>query len=199
MGKKRTFNRKTGRKRYKKVFIISVEGSVTERQYFNWFKQQHSAIHIKCINKRDQSAPRKVLKKMKQHLKDNNLNKNDEAWLVVDRDGWQEEHLNELFSWSDTNPSYGLALSNPNFEYWLLLHFEDGRTINNSHNCKERLLKYIPKYNKSIDMRHITVDMIKDAIDRAKRRDNPPCESWPDKKGSTTVYKLAQNILNDIS
>ncbi len=34
---------------------------------------------------------------------------------------------------------------------------------------------------------------IADAIKRAKRKDNPPCEKWPQNTG-TTVYRLVEKI-----
>ncbi len=53
----------------------------------------------------------------------------------------------------------------------------------------------MPGYDKHIDMRKISEDMINDAIRRARQRDNPPCRDWPKRTG-TTVYRLVENILN---
>ena len=36
---------------------------------------------------------------------------------------------------------------------------------------------------------------IKHAIERARRRDNPPCPDWPTTTG-TTVYRLVEAMLN---
>ena len=120
----------------------------------------------------------------------------DEAWLVVDKDYWQDRDLEQLHKWSQGAENYGFALSNPRFEYWLLLHFEDGTRIGSLRECSIRLKKHLPDYDKNIDIRKITPDMIQDAVRRARVRDNPPCADWPRKFGSTTVYKLVENILN---
>jgi len=85
-------------------------------------------------------------------------------------------------------------LSNPNFEYWLLLHFEDGNGISNGKECKERLRRHLPAYDKHIDKRKFTRFLVSKAIDRAKRKDIPPCENWPSSTG-TTVYRLLENLL----
>ena len=132
---------------------------------------------------------------MKDHLRQEDLLPSDEAWLVVDKDQWTDEQLNQLHSWSLDKDNYGFALSNPKFEYWLLLHFEDGTGISSPRECSDRLKRHLPDYDKKIDARRFTRDMIKDSIRRAKERDTPPCVDWPRTLGGTTVYKLLQNIL----
>ena len=88
------------------------------------------------------------------------------------------------------------ALSNPNFEYWLLLHFENGARIASSRDCNDRLKRHLPRYDKGIDASMITRERIEEAIRRAKLRDNPPCADWPRATAGTTVYKLVENILH---
>ena len=133
---------------------------------------------------------------MEKFLREEQLKPSDEAWLVVDKDLWEDSHLVQLFSWSEQSANYGFALSNPMFEYWLLLHFEEGKDIHSASECRLRLKRHLPNYDKSIDPFSITREMIEDAIRRAKNRDTPPCADWPRTPGSTTVYKLVGNILN---
>lgn len=92
--------------------------------------------------------------------------------------------------------NYGFALSNPNFEYWLLLHFEEGNGIVNSQECLTRLKRYLPNYKKDIDTKKFTFDLINSAITRAKQRDKKKVEDLP-VLWSTTVYKLVERILSD--
>ena len=119
----------------------------------------------------------------------------DEAWLVVDKDQWTDEQLTQLHQWSLQQEHYGFALSNPKFEYWLLLHFEDGTGVTSSRDCTDRLKRWIPDYDKGIDTRKISQSQIDVAIRRAKKRDHPPCSDWPRSLGQTTVYRLIENIL----
>ena len=113
--------------------------------------------------------------------------------MVVDKDQWTNEQLSQLYRWSQQADNYGFALSNPKFEFWLLLHFEDGSGVNSSQICSRRLKRYLPIYDKGIDIRKISETMIADAIRRAKQRDKPPCGDWPRNTG-TTVYKLVESI-----
>ena len=136
-----------------------------------------------------------VLKKMQGYLRKESLRKTDEAWIVVDKDDWTEDQLKELLQWAKKSENYGFALSNPNFEYWLLLHFEDGKGIASPHECLTRLKRHLPNYKKDIDGKKITLDLITKAIVRAKRRETDRSSDLP-KIWSTTVYKLVEKIMD---
>lgn len=191
---RRKFSRPLGERRYRKIFILAVEGIKTEPQYFAIFNDQNSVIRVNCLKGRHDSSPPRVLARMEKHLKKERLKKSDEAWLVVDKDQWTHEQLSQLHQWSQHANIYGFALSNPKFEFWLLLHFDDGGGVSSSQICSQKLKRYLPDYDKRIDIRKISDSMITDAIRRAKQRDNPPCNDWPRTTG-TTVYKLIENIL----
>ena len=124
--KRRRFTRPLGERRYRKMFVISTEGNITEPQYFNIFNQW-AVIHVKCLRSKGDNSPPAVLARMKRYIEEKGLQK----WLVVDRDQWNEVHLRELHEWSLQADGYGFALSNPKFEYWLLLHFENGTGVTN--------------------------------------------------------------------
>ncbi|MBT3291658.1 MAG: RloB domain-containing protein [Victivallales bacterium] len=190
--KRRTFRRPTGVRRYRKLFIIAAEGAKTEPQYFTALGSQQATI--RPLKGRNKSSPQHVLKRMEEYLKGESLRKSDEAWLVVDKDQWTDDQLGELHRWAQKADNYGLALSNPSFEYWVLLHFEDGTGISSARACTNRLREHLPDYDKGIDARKITQPMIGEAIRRAKLRDNPPCADWPRALGGTTVYRLVERI-----
>jgi len=193
-GAARKFQRPLGERRYRKMFILATEGVMTEPQYFALFNNQKSVIYVNCLRAKHDSSPVQVLKRMEEHLKQQGIKKTDEAWLVVDKDQWTDSQLAELDRWAKKAANYGMALSNPKFEYWLLLHFEDGKNVC-SKTCTQKLKKYLPDYDKAIDIRKISTGMINDAVRRAKKRDNPPCEDWPRGTGST-VYRLVEKILD---
>lgn len=192
--RRRSFKRPLGQRRYRKMFIIATEGVKTEPQYFALLNSLQAIIHVTCLKDKYNSAPPQVLKRMTKYLRKQDLRKSDEAWLVVDKDDWTDLQLHELHQWSHKSENHGFALSNPKFEYWLLLHFEDRAGVFNAQDCSERLRRHLPNYDKGINVREITKGMIEEAISRAARRDNPPCIDWPHNIG-TTVYRLVQKIL----
>lgn len=191
--RRRSFSRPLGERRYRKLFLVAVEGSITEPQYFATLNKGNAVVRVECIKGTARTSPPEVLKRLKDRIKRNELAKTDEAWLVVDKDQWTDEQLKPLFEWSLLDARYGFALSNPKFELWLLLHFED-TTVDGPRQCSEKLQKHLPKYDKSIDSSKFSEEQVLNAIERAKRRDNAPCEDWPRSFG-TTVYKLVEKIL----
>lgn len=189
---------------YSKTFIIATEGG-TEVQYFEILrgiggKLKDRVNKIELVKLKSKSAPYYVLKRLNEHWQKEDRKPQDEAWLVVDKDDWTDNQLQELDNWQKKNPNHGLAVSNPKFEFWLLLHFENGNKISSSKNCSKRLQNHLPNYNKNnkndkrIYAREITASRIDDAIKRAKNRDRPPCKKWPQTTG-TTIYKLVDKMI----
>jgi len=192
MGRRR-FNRTTDTKSYRKLYVLATEGFKTEPLYFSMFNGKNSITKVHCLKDKNASDPKSVLKRMNRYIKTDGLKASDEAWLVVDKDSWAEQQLRELKTWSENKANYGFALSNPKFEYWLLLHFEDGRVLT-CRACSERLKKYLPNYDKGFDISKISAEMIIKAIKRAKLLDSNQELTWSNKIGST-VYKLVESIL----
>jgi uncharacterized protein YpiB (UPF0302 family) len=190
---KSRFRRPEGQRRYKKMFIIVAEGTVTEQEYFQLLDDE-SIVRVRCLKNRKNLSPNEALLRVREHVRKESLEKTDEAWVVVDKDSWKEEHLDELHKWAQGRSNYGFALSNPKFEFWLLLHFEDAKGVGTSEQCSKKLAKHLPGYNKHVDRQKFTHERIKAATDRAKKRDTPPCAGWPRNTG-TTVYKLVEKIL----
>ncbi len=192
---RRKFERKyVAVRSYKKLFIISTEGQKTEPEYFEIFDNRNAIIKVKCLKSGKDSSPLRVLKRMEKYIKEESLLDTDEAWLVVDRDQWTEKQLSELNQWAEKKENHGFALSNPKFEFWLLLHFEDVKSVKTSKDCTAKLKKHIPDYDKSINPDKITDKMINDAITRAKSRDKGSFEDNLRSLGST-VYKVVEKIM----
>lgn len=192
--RRKRFQRKAYGRPYKKLFIVSAEGAKTEPKYFDLLNKQQDSTHIKCL-KGSGNSPSDVLRRMEKFLAGKGPGGFDEVWLVVDRDKWSKTQLDKLHNWAKKSGNRGFALSNPKFEYWLLLHFEDGNNIRSPQNCDNRLKKHIPDYNKDICIEKFSIEAINKAIARGKERDRPPCPDWPTNIGCTTVYRLVERIF----
>jgi RloB-like protein len=90
-----------------------------------------------------------------------------------------------------------VALSNPCFEYWLLLHFRDHRTYAASYKQIEPVLrKHIPGHDKArLDFRRYAAH-VPEAVDRAARRLSG-CGGDLGANPSTTVHLIAAQFLPD--
>ena len=180
----------------KKTFLICTEGTKTEPEYFEMLNRFFRNVNIKCPrSSTSKNSPRAVLKQMKREIKNLGFQDTDQAWIVTDKNEWSEKQLNEPYQWSTECENFGFAVSNPNFEYWLLLHFEDGCDIDSAKKLNRKLKVHIPNYNKSIDSRFFSKEKVENAVQRAQKLDVPPCLDWPRSIGQTTVYKLVKQII----
>jgi hypothetical protein len=136
--------REFGKRRYKRLFLVSTEGAVTEPQYLHAFNSDQTIIRVDCLRSGSDSAPRLVLKRLARAVQTERLRKEDQAWLVVDRDDWPEDQLGACVAWAGERKGRGLALSNPCFEFWLLLHFEDAQGSIGAAEIRRRLRQYLP-------------------------------------------------------
>lgn len=191
----RRFRRPLGERRYRKLFVLRTEGSNTEPQYFGVLNSLVSNSHVVCLPGGHASSPPQVLQHMEAYLAEETPKPPYEAWLVIDKDQWSNAQLALLNEWEQRESNHGLAISNPKYEYWLLLHFEDGNNVGSVQECSRRLRRYLPDYDKNIDSRIITPDRINDAIRRAKARHNSVPEEEPLPFGCTTVYELVEKVL----
>lgn len=133
---------------------------------------------------------------MKEFIKKNK--KYEEAWIIHDRDNWTENDLNKITLWSNESKRYNSAISNPCFEYWLLLHFESGNGVTNKNKCLEKLKTYLPTYtnsNKGLERCKFTLENIQKAIDNAKLREHNLCYDKCNQFCYTKVYLLVEKII----
>lgn len=107
-----------------RIFVIAVEGEKTEAQYFSLFESTRIHVEVLPTGPEGRSAPKHVLERLVKFEEQFDLDKEDEKWLVVDVDRQRGQFLEEVTQVAQES-GYGLAVSNPCFELWLLLHFQD--------------------------------------------------------------------------
>lgn len=189
------FTRQNGSRPYRRIILIASEGRVTEPIYFQAVQNLVENVDIRCVSASRQSSPFHILKRMKSALGElTTFSRKDSAWIVADRDLWTNEQLCLLYEWADKAPNRGVAISNPAFECWLLLHFEE-KNFDSHAKYTERLRQHIPDYDKKFAPSLITIEAVRAACQRAKSRDNPPCMKYPELPGRSTVYRLIEDIF----
>lgn len=193
MARRRSFRRKAPDRPYRKLYIIATEGSETEPAYFSIFQSKDRTIRIRLLDSKNKSAPKNVLKRAEKYIQKQKLKKNDEVWLVLDRDEWPEATLSWVWGRCQ-EMKFNLAVSNPCFEYWLLLHFENGSGVTSARNCRDKLVHHLPNFSKDHVEGEKFKPHIQTAIDHAAQKDVPLCDKWPDTNGST-VYRLVKELL----
>ncbi|ATB70010.1 hypothetical protein SJPD1_1905 [Sulfurospirillum diekertiae] len=201
----------------KKAIIISCEGRVTEFEYFNGIKNNLSSfidvvLEIHVIPKySNASEPKDIVKNLEEYITNTYDYKNghDECWLVLDREKVPERKTNILAIVSTCkSKNYNIAITNPTFEFWLLLHLEnieqyDKEVLFKNDNVNTKR-KFIDKelsnrllgYNKRkgcFPTKIITKENIQRALEQEKLFENE-FEKILDKLGSN-VGKLINKIV----
>lgn len=199
-----------------RIIVLAFEGNDTERIYFEEFKASikfnDELIYLHLL-KRPQnntnSAPNHVFDKLKREAKDEfNFNKNDELWMIIDTDRWKNipdiiqacRHLENMF----------VAVSNPCFEFWLLLHIKNieeysteelslmlkNKKVTTKKNYVDtKISEILGFYNKTNPKPEQFLPTIDLAVAQAKKLDVPQ-EDYPSKLGSH-IYKLIEKISKD--
>ena len=187
------------------MFIISSEGKETEPRYFKAFAFESNKWRIKIVEKRFGTDPVSVVNAAINYKNENELRKDDKIWVVIDTDFSPEdrqEKEKELTNAGNSckNNGFGYAVSNPCFEFWLLLHFEENpnisSTIKEQDKCLQLLKKHYPDYDKSTFNPQKFTGKVKEAVENAQKLDNDRDETWPRNHGST-VYKMVNCLLDE--
>jgi hypothetical protein len=137
--RRRSFKRRAPYLSYRKLFLFATEGARTEPVYFEMFNGPQTTIHVKLLPaKKHDTSPPQVLKRAEEFVKEKGLGEEDEVWLVMDRDQWTDDQLHGVCLGCRAS-AFNLGVSNPQFEYWLLLHFEDGSGVSSSRDCTPQI------------------------------------------------------------
>jgi hypothetical protein len=217
MGRERRPYTRTSEVRDAKLFVIAAEGQKTEIRYFKGIKgalaSEPTRIHIKVLERENSnSSPRYLLDMVNEFVANNkiSISEGDEVWLAIDRDAqsWGEDEISAVAQ-ECIQKQYGLALSNPCFEVWLLLHFHDvdtfysqeqkdelfanKRVSRNNTVLKSEVSKALTSLGAEADISKL-FPFVKDAIERAKALDSNLTHRWPVTLG-TRVYLLVERIL----
>jgi hypothetical protein len=115
----------------------------------------------------------------------------DEVWCVFDVD--EHPKLNEAGQLASAR-GIELAVSNPCFELWLLIHFRESPGARHRHHLQHMLAGFLPKYDKHLDFATLQGG-VHDATLRAARLDRDAEEEGePGRNPTTGVYRLTTSI-----
>jgi len=119
-----------------RVIIISCEGENTEPEYFHTIKEKLSdyidvLVEIQIVERTVAgSQPQKIVCNLENFINDKYDYKSDydELWVVWDRevvlDSQRKKDILEILP-ECKQKNYNVAITNPLFEFWLLLHIVD--------------------------------------------------------------------------
>lgn len=196
------FARGTRQRDSARRILVSTEGCRTEPDYLTRFEREflRNRVRFDCLFEKGAGSPDKVLDRMVRRMEKAALRPGDEAWLVVDKDRWTDGQLRPLAEWAEKQSGSirrRLFVSNPKFELWLLLHFEDATPGMTAHAIDGRLGSLIPGYDKSIPDTILSRDSVRSAIARSEALLRPSRFPWPESTG-TTIHRGLGDLLDGI-
>jgi hypothetical protein len=203
---RRDFKRTSGL-RDASLVVIACEGAVTEPVYFNGIKAflHNPRLHIEVLRREDPtlSAPEHVQRMLQRFTDEYRRRDGDTFWLVADRDrqSWSDAHLSRVATECQQR-GFSMAISNPCFELWLLLHFEE------LHRVPEQEREELERNENDLLRRRFGAYRRGNATDwelcqphwrtaagRARILDTGPGDRWPQRLG-THVYRLVELLLD---
>jgi len=189
--------RKVGKRRVRsrplrQRFLIVCEGKKTEPNYFHEFRV---SIEVKVVGTgKDTLDVVKHAERLRGE-EERQGRSYDQCWVVFDLDEFAANKFNGAIQRA-RNQGIQPAYSNPAFELWFLLHFENRLVPISRQECHRRLDKYLGQYEKTrLGMRLLLEASEEMAIDRAERL----CDSYQPHNPArdnpcTTVYQLVKEL-----
>ncbi len=185
----------------KRWILIVCEGEVTESRYFDDLR--HLTRSLVKLSIEPGGTPKALVEKAvdlkttaeksAKRGKDQNL-KYDAVWCVFDVD----EHLLLAEAQQQARDNgIEVAVSNPCFELWALLHFQDQSAHIERHDVQRLCRQYMPRYDKRLPCETLLADYA-DAVRRAMA-----LEQWHHSRGtdghnpSTGVHRLTEEIIKE--
>lgn len=185
--------------------IIVCEGD-TEEIYFEAIRKSKrlQTLKIKVVNP-DSSDPENIVK-LAVNLRDEakrqkNWLKDDESWAIFDGD----EHIaNNPQNWSRAllladKENVRLGISNPSFELWYLLHYQNQTANIHRAAARKKLITHLPAYDKTKDFYESHFKSLTDQAEtRAKdlllRIQSDGLENY--NNPSTQIHLLVETLSN---
>ena len=181
--------------------LIVCEGAITEKQYFEQFAKFHRNSLVDVIVEGGKGVPLTVVRAAKERKenaisdakrKDDEFLKYQLVWCVFDVDNHPNVPEARIMA---ADNGIELAISNPCFKLWLLLHHRDCPGELHRHKAQTMLKDHVAGYDK-----HVNFDDYRDgyqkAVQRAKSLDQL-AESMgePGRNPTTGVYVLTEMII----
>ncbi|MDO4260247.1 MAG: RloB family protein [Actinomycetaceae bacterium] len=177
--------RPSGTRAPKPLVIVIVEGK-TEEEYITLLKREYSdplALLIK--NQRNKTSLRNLLTSAKTQERENR--DCTAVWIICDTDE-NATHKRELEKWLQEDRHH-CCLSNPCFEYWLLLHYTDNPRHFAAKDAESRVQEYCAAFSKGGPIPPELFENYRQAAKRAQNTTATHEDLWSGRSG-TTMYEL---------
>jgi hypothetical protein len=186
------------------IILIVCEGEETEYRYFEAMRRRQSllSVNIEVVRSGRQSDQlvQHAVDLRRRRAKEADALPYDEVWCVFDREAENEPDDFQASVNRADREGIRLAVSNPCFEYWYLLHYQaTDRPFHNADEVCEALRSNncLPGYRKNQDdMFEQLEDRLDEAMERAEHLYERHSERAQDRfpNPSTLVQRLVRRL-----
>jgi hypothetical protein len=202
-----SYGRLPGNRQPRPSILIVCEGQETERTYFEALRRAQrlptQIVQIVGAGRAPISVVERALELQEQRNQEARLARHrqqvgppsyDQVWCVFDMEGFQQQGaVLPAIALAQTR-GFELAVSNPAFEFWYLLHFEEtSRPFHDADEVFRALRRHMPDYAKNLDVAARLARNTDTAIERAEvllARNAEPALTFPNP--STSVHRLVR-------
>jgi hypothetical protein len=199
----RPLPRNVGLLRDARLFVIATEDTRAPKQYLSFFP--HPRVHVEVLETHDGlSSPAHVVKRLIHFAELYQIGEDDQLWALLDTDHWiTGNHKPGLIAALNDAKArgYRVAMSNPCFDLWLLLHHQavvSGQVYPNCAAVGQGIREVLGEFNKAnLKSDHYSATQVAAAVQRAKALEpegiDPLAAFWPEATG-TRVYFLIEEL-----
>ncbi len=200
--KNSSLKRKKPNRNPKQKFILFSEGANTERVYFEALERHYTNALFEINFIGPAGTPITIADKVKVQMKTlkeeriaNSFAEKDTVWGIFDEDNHDNvrESIDKCIA-----AGAKVAYSNPCFEVWLILHYEDFDKSDDRHQVQKHYGTLDPYYKRNgskIPNYEVLIPKIEEAEERAVRQEmRRESEGAEGGRPSTTVYSLTKAI-----
>jgi RloB-like protein len=196
--------RRTPRREPKRRILVLCEGGVTEAGYFRSLRRTFRNALLEVEIDDQGGVPKTLVERAAEKKKEaerearsrrDDFLRFDEVWCVFDVD--DHPHLPDARQQARANGIH-LAVSNPCFELWALLHFQEHSAYLERGDARSRLKRHLPDYDKALPFERLH-EGYSDAVTRAQELDRRREDAGePGGNPSTGVYQLTERIREGV-
>jgi len=141
--------RKRNTRKPERKVIIVCEGAKTEKNYFNGLKTRNSGVEIVPVSSK-YTDPKNIVRFAEERIRKWGIDfdEGDGVWCVFDVDENTDQILKDTHEHAETK-NIKIALSNPCFELWFLLHYKRVLSQISREDASTELKTFIKDYQKN--------------------------------------------------
>jgi hypothetical protein len=185
-----------------KKFRLLCEGQVTEREYFLHVRQKlrGAVIELEVLEEHGvplslvQTAVERKRAALREARKMGEVGaEDDEFWCIFDTD--RHPNIPQALDQANAN-GIGLAISNPCFELWALLHYQEQHAYLERDVAGEYLRVHVPDYEKRLPCEELLA-RYPAAFERARQLEAEHASAGSPKteNPSSGVWRLVEKLL----